>query len=169
MRLRQGHVLPRGPRPVAAAVLRSPHPSEPPNLPAALPHPPLPSGSGSHSSGAAPSPTPSCSITLSLRDEAAHVPVTLRASFADRTLAWIAPWGCKRLISAPFLFYPRRFFEVSPSRAASSRLAGAESCIPVGSQGCVLGTEDGGLGLEPARENICAPALNPLLPRRGFH
>ncbi|XP_053058996.1 galectin-12 isoform X2 [Acinonyx jubatus] len=51
-------------------------------------------------------------LTLSLRDEAAHVPVTLRASFADRTLAWIAPWGCKKLISAPFLFYPRRFFEV---------------------------------------------------------
>ncbi|XP_077615733.1 galectin-12 isoform X2 [Crocuta crocuta] len=51
-------------------------------------------------------------FTLSLRDEAAHVPVTLRASFADRTLAWISPWGCKKLISAPFVFYPRRFFEV---------------------------------------------------------
>uniref|UniRef100_A0A7N5KBP2 Galectin n=1 Tax=Ailuropoda melanoleuca TaxID=9646 RepID=A0A7N5KBP2_AILME len=51
-------------------------------------------------------------FTLSLRDEAAHVPVTLRASFADRTLAWISPWGCKKLISAPFLFYPKRFFEV---------------------------------------------------------
>uniref|UniRef100_A0A452QLS6 Galectin n=1 Tax=Ursus americanus TaxID=9643 RepID=A0A452QLS6_URSAM len=51
-------------------------------------------------------------FTLSLRDQAAHVPVTLRASFADRTLAWISPWGCKKLISAPFLFYPKRFFEV---------------------------------------------------------
>ncbi|XP_047549019.1 galectin-12 isoform X2 [Lutra lutra] len=51
-------------------------------------------------------------FTLSLRDEAAHVPVMLRASFADRTLAWISRWGCKLLISAPFLFYPQRFFEV---------------------------------------------------------
>uniref|UniRef100_A0A673VP06 Galectin n=2 Tax=Suricata suricatta TaxID=37032 RepID=A0A673VP06_SURSU len=51
-------------------------------------------------------------FTLSLRDQAARVPVMLRASFADRTLAWISPWGCKKLISAPFLFYPRRFFEV---------------------------------------------------------
>ncbi|XP_045870171.1 galectin-12 isoform X2 [Meles meles] len=51
-------------------------------------------------------------FTLSLRDEAAHVPVMLRASFADRTLAWISRWGCKKLISAPFLFYPQRFFEV---------------------------------------------------------
>nr|XP_055171036.1 galectin-12 isoform X3 [Nyctereutes procyonoides] len=51
-------------------------------------------------------------FTLSLSDEAAHVPVTLRASFADRTLAWISPWGCKKLISAPFIFYPQRFFEV---------------------------------------------------------
>ncbi|XP_032214714.1 galectin-12 isoform X6 [Mustela erminea] len=51
-------------------------------------------------------------FTLSLRDEAAHVPVMLRASFTDRTLAWISRWGCKKLISAPFLFYPQRFFEV---------------------------------------------------------
>ncbi|XP_022363377.1 galectin-12 isoform X2 [Enhydra lutris kenyoni] len=50
-------------------------------------------------------------FTLSLRDEAAHVPVMLRASFADRTLAWVSRW-CKELISAPFLFYPQRFFEV---------------------------------------------------------
>ncbi|XP_048073646.1 galectin-12-like isoform X1 [Ursus arctos] len=57
-------------------------------------------------------PEPKDSFTLSLRDEAAHVPMTLRASFADRTLAWISPWGCKKLISAPFLFYPKRFFEV---------------------------------------------------------
>ncbi|XP_040495201.1 galectin-12 isoform X2 [Ursus maritimus] len=57
-------------------------------------------------------PEPKDSFTLSLRDQAAHVPVTLRASFADRTLAWISPWGCKKLISAPFLFYPKRFFEV---------------------------------------------------------
>ncbi|XP_055987978.1 galectin-12 isoform X2 [Sorex fumeus] len=51
-------------------------------------------------------------VTLSLLDEAARVPVTLRASFVDRTLAWISPWGRKTLISAPFLFYPQRFFEV---------------------------------------------------------
>ncbi|XP_042532215.1 galectin-12 isoform X1 [Dipodomys spectabilis] len=51
-------------------------------------------------------------FTLSLRDEAARVPVTLRASFADRTLAWISHWGRKKLIPAPFLFYPQRFFEV---------------------------------------------------------
>nr|XP_051689120.1 galectin-12 isoform X4 [Oryctolagus cuniculus] len=51
-------------------------------------------------------------FTLSLRDEAARVPVTLRASFADRSLAWISPWGRKTPISAPFLFYPQRFFEV---------------------------------------------------------
>ncbi|KAM9763559.1 galectin-12 isoform 5-T5 [Dama dama] len=51
-------------------------------------------------------------FTLSLRDEAAHVPVTLRASFADRTLAWVSRWGRKKLILAPFLFYPQRFFEV---------------------------------------------------------
>ncbi|XP_037373667.1 galectin-12 isoform X2 [Talpa occidentalis] len=51
-------------------------------------------------------------FTLSLRDEAAHVPVTLRASFADRTLAWVSPWGRRQLILAPFLFYPQRFFEV---------------------------------------------------------
>nr|XP_039327472.1 galectin-12 isoform X3 [Saimiri boliviensis boliviensis] len=51
-------------------------------------------------------------FTLSLRDQAARAPVTLRASFADRTLAWISPWGRKKLISAPFLFYPQRFFEV---------------------------------------------------------
>ncbi|XP_073904044.1 galectin-12 isoform X4 [Castor canadensis] len=51
-------------------------------------------------------------FTLSLRDETAHVPVTLRVSFADKTLAWVSPWGRKKLISAPFLFYPQRFFEV---------------------------------------------------------
>ncbi|XP_008590151.1 PREDICTED: galectin-12 [Galeopterus variegatus] len=51
-------------------------------------------------------------FTLSLKDEAARVPVRLRASFADRTLAWISPWGRKKLISAPFLFHPQRFFEV---------------------------------------------------------
>ncbi|KAM5318268.1 galectin-12 isoform 2-T2 [Glossophaga mutica] len=49
---------------------------------------------------------------LRLLDEAARALVTLRASFADRTLAWVSPWGQKRLISAPFLFYPQRFFEV---------------------------------------------------------
>ncbi|XP_006877950.1 PREDICTED: galectin-12 [Chrysochloris asiatica] len=51
-------------------------------------------------------------FTLSLWDESAHVSVTLRASFTDRTLAWISPWGRKRLVLAPFLFYPQRFFEV---------------------------------------------------------
>uniref|UniRef100_G1PGC0 Galectin n=2 Tax=Myotis lucifugus TaxID=59463 RepID=G1PGC0_MYOLU len=51
-------------------------------------------------------------FTLSLGDEAARVPVALRASFANRTLAWVSPWGRKQLILAPFLFYPQRFFEV---------------------------------------------------------
>ncbi|XP_021107524.1 galectin-12 isoform X1 [Heterocephalus glaber] len=51
-------------------------------------------------------------FTLSLRDEAARIPVMLRASFLDHTLAWVSPWGRKTLISAPFLFYPQRFFEV---------------------------------------------------------
>ncbi|XP_037696480.1 galectin-12 [Choloepus didactylus] len=51
-------------------------------------------------------------FTLSLRDESAHTPVTLRASFVDRTLAWISPWGRKTPVLAPFLFYPQRFFEV---------------------------------------------------------
>lgn len=82
---------------------------------------------------------PSSSFTLSLRDEAAHVPVTLRASFADRTLAWISPWGCKKLISAPFLFYPKRFFEVSENQVARSLRGGAQSGIPMGRQGCILG------------------------------
>ncbi|OWK17288.1 hypothetical protein Celaphus_00013426 [Cervus elaphus hippelaphus] len=57
-------------------------------------------------------PFPRVSGLDSLRDEAAHVPVTLRASFADRTLAWVSRWGRKKLILAPFLFYPQRFFEV---------------------------------------------------------
>lgn len=51
-------------------------------------------------------------FTLSLRDEAARIPVMLRVSFSDCTLSWVSPWGCKTLISAPFLFYPQRFFEV---------------------------------------------------------
>uniref|UniRef100_UPI004038D378 galectin-12-like isoform X6 n=1 Tax=Callospermophilus lateralis TaxID=76772 RepID=UPI004038D378 len=51
-------------------------------------------------------------FTLSLREEATRTPVMLRASFTDRTLAWVSPWGCKKLISAPFLFHPQRFFEV---------------------------------------------------------
>ncbi|XP_015362467.1 galectin-12 [Marmota marmota marmota] len=51
-------------------------------------------------------------FTLSLRDEASRTPVMLRASFTDRKLAWVSPWGFKKLISAPFLFYPQRFFEV---------------------------------------------------------
>ncbi|KAM6160034.1 galectin-12 isoform 2-T2 [Erethizon dorsatum] len=49
---------------------------------------------------------------LSLRDEAARTPVMFRASFVDRTLAWVSPWGHKTLISAPFLFHPQQFFEV---------------------------------------------------------
>lgn len=51
-------------------------------------------------------------FTLSLKDGTTHVPVTLRASFTDRTLAWVSSWGRKKLISAPFLFHPQRFFEV---------------------------------------------------------
>ncbi|XP_006903173.1 PREDICTED: galectin-12-like [Elephantulus edwardii] len=51
-------------------------------------------------------------FTLSLRDELAQVPVSLRASFTDRTLAWISPWGRRKLILAPFLFSHQRFFEV---------------------------------------------------------
>ncbi|KFO29423.1 Galectin-12 [Fukomys damarensis] len=51
-------------------------------------------------------------FTLSLRDEAARIPVMLRVSFSDYTLSWVSPWGSKTLIAAPFLFYPQRFFEV---------------------------------------------------------
>lgn len=79
--------------------------------------------SGSHGLGAPraePSLALSRSFTLSLLDEAAHVLVTLRASFTDRTLAWVSSWGRKKLISAPFLFYPQRFFEVSQSQGFSS-------------------------------------------------
>lgn len=46
--------------------------------------------------------------------------MTLRASFADRTLAWVSPWGRKKLILAPFLFYPQRFFEVRQSQVFPS-------------------------------------------------
>ncbi|XP_013365522.1 PREDICTED: galectin-12 isoform X4 [Chinchilla lanigera] len=56
-------------------------------------------------------------FTLSLRDEAARTPVMLRASFADRTLAWVSPWGRKTLILAPFLFHPQRFFECQGPQA----------------------------------------------------
>lgn len=45
--------------------------------------------------------------------------MTLRASFTDRTLAWVSSWGRKKLISAPFLFYPQRFFEVGLSHHIS--------------------------------------------------
>ncbi|KAM6158890.1 galectin-12 isoform 2-T2 [Rhynchocyon petersi] len=51
-------------------------------------------------------------FTLSLSEDSARVAVTLRASFTDRTMTWISPWGRKKLILAPFLFYPQRFFEV---------------------------------------------------------
>lgn len=108
-----------------------------PSLPAAPPPPSHPSGpsssspgqgagaweSGSHGLGALgpePSLALSCSFTLSLLDEAAHVLVTLRASFTDRTLAWVSSWGRKKLISAPFLFYPQRFFEVGQSQGFPS-------------------------------------------------
>lgn len=63
------------------------------------------------------------------------MPVTLRASFADRTLAWISPWGCKKLISAPFIFYPQRFFEVSQSQVASSFPSGHRAAFPWGAGG----------------------------------
>lgn len=79
--------------------------------------------------GAEPPLQLSCSFTLSLLDEAAHVLVTLRASFADRTLAWVSSWGRKKLISAPFLFYPQRFFEVGQSQGFSSRGAGKLSSL----------------------------------------
>lgn len=62
----------------------------------------------------------SYSFTLSLRDEAAHTQVMLRACFMDRTLAWVSPWGRKTLISAPFLFHPQRFFEVGQSHMITS-------------------------------------------------
>ncbi|XP_036715061.1 galectin-12 isoform X4 [Balaenoptera musculus] len=95
-------------------------------------------------------------FTLSLLDEAAHVPVTLRASFADRTLAWVSRWGRKKLILAPFLFYPQRFFEVGRSQDAWSLWGGMQSCIPIretggalGRQGsqCPLGERRSGLGI----------------------
>lgn len=79
--------------------------------------------------GAEPPLQLSCSFTLSLLDEAAHVLVTLRASFADRTLAWVSSWGRKKLISAPFLFYPQRFFEVGQSQGFPSRGAGKLSSL----------------------------------------
>ncbi|XP_029062634.1 galectin-12 isoform X1 [Monodon monoceros] len=95
-------------------------------------------------------------FTLSLLDEAAHVPVTLRASFADRTLAWVSRWGRKKLILAPFLFYPQRFFEVGRSQCAWSLLGGVQSRIRIretggvsGGQGsqCPLGERRSGLGI----------------------
>ena len=93
----------------------------------------------------APSPAPSHSFTLSLRDEAAHVPVTLRASFADRTLAWVSRWGRKKLILAPFLFYPQRFFEVGQSPDPWSLWGGVQSCTPIRESGGTSG--EGGRGL----------------------
>ncbi|XP_057409941.1 galectin-12 isoform X3 [Balaenoptera acutorostrata] len=95
-------------------------------------------------------------FTLSLLDEAAHVPVTLRASFADRTLAWVSRWGRKKLILAPFLFYPQRFFEVGRSQDAWSLWGGVQSCIPIRETGgasgrqesqCPLGERRSGLGI----------------------
>uniref|UniRef100_A0A8C9PH61 Galectin n=1 Tax=Spermophilus dauricus TaxID=99837 RepID=A0A8C9PH61_SPEDA len=49
----------------------------------------------------------------------------LLASFTDRALAWVSRWGCKKLISAPFLFYPQRFFEVGliPAEALGVKVA----------------------------------------------
>ncbi|KAM8968124.1 galectin-12 isoform X1 [Sarcophilus harrisii] len=51
-------------------------------------------------------------FTLSLLDDSSHPAVKLEACFRKRTLAWISRWGRKEPISAPFLFHPRRFFEV---------------------------------------------------------
>ncbi|XP_051820944.1 galectin-12 isoform X2 [Antechinus flavipes] len=51
-------------------------------------------------------------FTLSLLDDSSHSAVKLEACFRKRTLAWISRWGRKEPVSAPFLFHPRRFFEV---------------------------------------------------------
>lgn len=121
--------------------------------------PPLPSGPSSRSPGESGSRArglwelspcfgPPPSFTLSLLDEAARVPVTLRASFADRTLAWVSPWGQKKLILAPFLFYPQRFFEVGQSQA-----------FPSGTR------RVGVLGEPPCRGS--QPSRNPGLTNRG--
>lgn len=80
---------------------------------------------------AEPFSAPARSFTLSLVDEAARVPVALRASFADRTLAWVSPWGRKQLILAPFLFYPQRFFEVGQSQARPPGDT-EQGCVPGG-------------------------------------
>lgn len=122
---------------------------------------PQPGGVGAPGPGLrrlSPFSAPARSFTLSLVDEAARVPVALRASFADRTLAWVSPWGRKQLILAPFLFYPQRFFEVGQSQA---RAPGALSrgCVPGGPpcQGsppphCGQGPHGPGRGLAPASE-----------------
>ena len=97
---------------------------------------PLSTGPGVYlASPQAPSPTHSYSFTLSLRDEAAYVPVMLRASFADRTLAWVSRWGRKKLILAPFLFYPQRFFEVGQNPDPWSLWHGAQSYTPIQGSG----------------------------------
>ncbi|MBZ3875048.1 Galectin-12 [Sciurus carolinensis] len=100
------------------------------------------SGKAGHTSGSVPAPLgglqlhcsgPAASLlpgfALSLRDEAARAPVTLRASFTDRTLAWVSPWGRKKLISAPFLFHPQRFFEVGLIQADTPLREGEQSGV----------------------------------------
>ena len=96
-----------------------PHSTHTHPIPPLRPQRPQPRGVGRRALGIrtlSPSTSsPPHSFTLRLLDTAAQAPVTLRASFADRTLAWVSHWGQKRLISAPFLFYPQRFFEVGQS------------------------------------------------------
>ncbi|XP_054426676.1 galectin-12 [Pteronotus mesoamericanus] len=84
-------------------------------------------------------------FTLRLLDKAIRAAVTLKASFADRTLAWVSPWGRKSLISAPFLFYPQRFFEVL--------LLGQKGGLQLALNGQALGaTSLGRQALEQLRE-----------------
>ena len=110
----------------------------------------------------APSPTHSYSFMLSLRDKAAHVPVTLRASFADRTLAWVSRWGRKKLILAPFLFYPQRFFEVGHNPDPWSLWGGVQSYTPI--QGSGGTARSGGMvcgASATRREEISGADLTP--------
>ena len=73
--------------------------------------------------------------------------MTLRASFADRTLAWVSRWGRKKLILAPFLFYPQRFFEVGQNPDPWSLWGGAQSCTPIWESGGMSGR----VGIRPGR------------------
>ena len=76
--------------------------------------------------------------------------MTLRASFTDRTLAWVSSWGRKKLISAPFLFYPQRFFEVGLSRHISS---GAHSHSDLDNYGLHPGMDEQTNTLELGRQS----------------